>query len=558
MVETFHYGTSDCFLRPPAIRQRQLLRMTTQAVERETVTLEAHGVSPRKVWANLGSAALLEHAVRRGEGQLTDRGAFTAVTTPHTGRSPKDKFVVDEPGSSSRIWWAKNDRLSTAHFEALLAQAQQHLSAQPEVFVQDLFGGADTDRRLPVRFITPNAWQALFVRNMFIRPQATDLAGFAPKWVVYHCPELQADPAAHGTKTGTFIVLNFAKRTVLIGGTRYAGEMKKSIFTVLNYVFPEQGVFPMHCSANVGADGDTAIFFGLSGTGKTTLSADSTRTLIGDDEHGWSDAGVFNFEGGCYAKVIRLSRSGEPEIYGATERFGTVLENVILDPVTRIPDFNSDKLTENTRASYPIHFIPNHSPTGMAGHPRTVIFLTADAFGVMPPIARLTPDQAMYHFLSGYTAKVAGTERGVTEPSATFSACFGAPFLPLHPGVYAGMLGEKLATHKARVWLVNTGWTGGPYGTGSRMKLAHTRAMVRDALAGKLDGASFEKDPVFGFEVPTAVPDVPSEVLIPRNTWADGAAYDAQAKKLAEMFRKNFEVFADQVPVAVRNAGPRA
>jgi phosphoenolpyruvate carboxykinase (ATP) len=515
-------------------------------------------VSPRKVWANLGSAPLLEHAVRRGEGQLTDRGALTAVTTPHTGRSPKDKFVVDEPESSARIWWEKNDKLTEAQFEALLTLARQHLSAQPEVFVQDLFGGADPERRLPVRFITPNAWQALFVRNMFIRPQATDLAGFAPEWVIYHCPELQADPAVHGTKTGTFIVLNFAKRVVLIGGTRYAGEMKKSIFTVLNYVFPEQGVFPMHCSANVGPAGDTAIFFGLSGTGKTTLSADSTRTLIGDDEHGWSDTGVFNFEGGCYAKVIRLSKSGEPEIYGATEMFGTVLENVILDPVTRIPDFNSDKLTENTRASYPIHFIPNHSPTGMAGHPRTVIFLTADAFGVMPPIARLTPEQAMYHFISGYTAKVAGTERGVTEPSATFSACFGAPFLPLHPGVYAKMLGEKLAQHHARVWLVNTGWTGGPYGTGSRMKLAYTRAMVRDALAGKLDGATFATDPVFGFEVPTAVPDVPSEVLIPRNTWADPAAYDAQAKKLAEMFRKNFGTFTAQVPEAVRNAGPRA
>jgi phosphoenolpyruvate carboxykinase (ATP) len=514
-------------------------------------------VSPRKVWANLGSAPLLEHAVRRGEGQLTDRGALTAVTTPHTGRSPKDKFVVDEPESSARIWWEKNDKLTGAQFDALLTLARQHLSAQPEVFVQDLFGGADPERRLPVRFITPNAWQALFVRNMFIRPQATDLAGFAPKWVIYHCPELQADPAVHGTKTGTFIVLNFAKRIVLIGGTRYAGEMKKSIFTVLNYVFPEQGVFPMHCSANVGPAGDTAIFFGLSGTGKTTLSADSTRTLIGDDEHGWSDTGVFNFEGGCYAKVIRLSKSGEPEIYGATEMFGTVLENVVLDPVTRIPDFNSDKLTENTRASYPIHFIPNHSPSGMAGHPRTVIFLTADAFGVMPPIARLTPEQAMYHFLSGYTAKVAGTERGVTEPSATFSACFGAPFLPLHPGVYAKMLGEKLAQHHARVWLVNTGWTGGPYGTGSRMKLAYTRAMVRDALAGKLDGATFATDPVFGFEVPTAVPDVPSEVLIPRNTWADPAAYDAQAKKLAEMFRKNFGTFTAQVPEAVRNAGPR-
>jgi phosphoenolpyruvate carboxykinase (ATP) len=557
MVGTFHYGTPpNCFPRPPAIRQRQLLRMTTQAVERESITLEAHGVSPKKVWANLGSAVLLEHAVRRGEGQLTDRGAFTAVTSPHTGRSPKDKFVVDEPGSSAKIWWEKNEKLSQDRFEALLALAQQHLSAQPEVFVQDLFGGADKERRLPVRFITPNAWQALFVRNMFIRPQATDLAGFAPKWVVYHVPELQADPAKHGTKSGTFIVLNFAKRTVLIGGTRYAGEMKKSIFTVLNYVFPEQGVFPMHCSANVGPNGDTAIFFGLSGTGKTTLSADSTRTLIGDDEHGWSDKGVFNFEGGCYAKVIRLSRSGEPEIYGATEMFGTVLENVMLDPVTRIPDFNSDKLTENTRASYPIHYIPNHSPTGVAGHPRNVIFLTADAFGVMPPIARLTPDQAMYHFLSGYTAKVAGTERGVTEPAATFSACFGAPFLPLHPGVYAKMLGERLAKHGARVWLVNTGWTGGAAGTGSRMKLAYTRAMVRDALSGKLDAASVAADPVFGFEVPTACPDVPSEVLTPRNTWADPAAYDAQAKKLAEMFRKNFEAFAAQVPESVRHAGP--
>ncbi|MGH7562015.1 MAG: phosphoenolpyruvate carboxykinase [Gemmatimonadales bacterium] len=531
--------------------------MTTQAVERETVTLEAHGVRPHKVRANLGAAALLEHAVRRGEGLLTDRGAFTANTSPHTGRSPKDKFVVDEPGSTGKIWWEKNEKLAEPRFDALLAMAQRHLSSQPEVFVQDLFGGADPERRMPVRFITPNAWQALFVRNMFLRPAATDLAGFAPKWVVYHCPELQADPAVHGTRTGTFIVLNFSRRIVLIGGTRYAGEMKKSIFTVLNYVFPEQGVFPMHCSANVGPGGDTAIFFGLSGTGKTTLSADSTRTLIGDDEHGWSDKGVFNFEGGCYAKVIRLSRTGEPEIYGATQMFGTVLENVVVDAVTRVPDFNSDKLTENTRASYPIHFIPNHSPTGVAGHPKNVVFLTADAFGVMPPIARLSPDQAMYHFLSGYTAKVAGTERGVTEPTATFSACFGAPFLPLHPSVYARLLGERLAKHQARVWLVNTGWTGGPYGTGSRMKLAHTRAMVRDALAGKLDGATFTVDPVFGFEVPTAVPDVPAEVLIPRTTWKDPAAYDAQAKKLAEMFRKNFEVFAAQVPEPVRQSGPK-
>jgi phosphoenolpyruvate carboxykinase (ATP) len=373
---------------------------------------------------------------------------------------------------------------------------------------------------------------------------------------VYHAPELQADPVQHGTRSGTFIVLNFAKQTILIGGTRYAGEMKKSIFTALNYLLPQQGVLSMHCSANVGPAGDTAIFFGLSGTGKTTLSADPARFLIGDDEHGWSDKGVFNFEGGCYAKAIRLSAAGEPEIYAATRMFGTVLENVVLDPATRAPDFDSDKITENTRASYPIHFIPNHKPDGMGGHPKHIVFLTADAFGVLPPVARLTPDQAMYHFLSGYTAKVAGTERGVTEPSATFSSCFGAPFLPLHPGEYARMLGERIAKHGAGVWLVNTGWTGGAYGTGSRMKLAHTRAMVTAVLSGALDRAEFVTDPVFGIEVPTAVPGVPGEVLAPRNTWADRGAYDAQAKKLAEMFRKNFAAFESQVPGAVAQAGP--
>jgi phosphoenolpyruvate carboxykinase (ATP) len=527
------------------------------AVERETTTLTAQGIAAKRIWANLGPAELIEHAVRRAEGQLTDRGAFTAITSPHTGRSPKDKFVVEEPGSASQIWWEKNAKLSEHQFERLLAAARAHLGAQPEVFVQDLFGGADPTHRLAVRFITPNAWQALFVRNMFIRPSLSDLAQLDPAWTVYHCPELEADPAEHGTRTETFIVLNFAKRVILIGGTRYAGEMKKSIFTVLNYVFPQQGVFPMHCSANVGPAGDTAIFFGLSGTGKTTLSADSSRTLIGDDEHGWSDQGVFNFEGGCYAKVIRLSRTGEPEIYDAAERFGTVLENVVLDPLTRAPDFNSEKVTENTRASYPIHYIPNHSDTGCAGHPRNVVFLTADAFGVMPPIARLTPEQAMYHFLSGYTAKVAGTERGVTEPSATFSSCFGAPFLPLHPSVYARMLGEKIAKHQVRVWLVNTGWTGGAFGTGSRMKLAYTRAMVREALAGKLDSAQCVNDPVFGFAVPGAVAEVPAELLNPRNTWADPAAYDAQASKLAEMFRKNFEAYAGQVSESVAKAGPR-
>ncbi len=531
--------------------------MAPISVQREGPPLTAHGLTPKRVRANLGASELVEQAIRREEGLLSDRGAFTAITSPHTGRSPKDKFLVDEPGSSAKIWWEKNEKMSPAQFELLLAGVQQHLNDQPEVFVQDLFGGADGRYRLSVRFVTPNAWQALFVRNMFIRPNLADLARFAPEWTVYHAPEFPADPARHGTRTSTFIVVNFARKAVLIGGTRYAGEMKKSIFTVLNYLMPQRGVLSMHCSANVGNGGDTAIFFGLSGTGKTTISADPARHLIGDDEHGWSDHGVFNFEGGCYAKAIRLSPTSEPEIYAATGRFGTVLENVVVDPLTRAVDFDSDKITENTRASYPIHFIPNHQPSGVAGHPRHVIFLTADAFGVLPPIARLTPEQAMYHFLSGYTAKVAGTERGVTEPSATFSSCFGAPFLPLPPGVYAKMLGERIAKHGAQVWLVNTGWTGGAYGTGSRMKLPYTRAMVTAALAGQLDSVQYQKDPVFGFEVPLAVPGVPSEVLMPRNTWPDPLAYDAQAKKLAEMFRKNFEAFAAQVPEAVAAAGPK-
>ena len=532
--------------------------MTTHTrVHAETDTLASHGLAPKRVWANLTPSRLVEHAVRRNEGQLSDSGAFTAVTAPHTGRSPKDKFVVEEPGSSGEIWWGRNEKLSEAHFTKLLAAVKSHLNEQPELFVQDLFGGADPAYRVPVRFITPNAWQALFVRNMFVRPTLADLAQFQPEWSVYHAPELEADPAVHGTRSGTFIVLNFARREILIGGTRYAGDMKKSIFTALNYLMPRHGVMPMHCSANVGPGGDTAIFFGLSGTGKTTLSADPSRRLIGDDEHGWSDRGVFNFEGGCYAKAIRLSAEGEPEIYAATRMFGTVLENVELDPETREPDFDSDRITENTRASYPIHFIPNHQPSGVGGHPKNIVFLTADAFGVMPPVARLTPEQAMYHFLSGYTAKVAGTERGVTEPSATFSSCFGAPFLPRHPGVYAKMLGERIARHGARVWLVNTGWTGGPFGVGTRMKLAHTRAIVAAALAGKLEHARYRPDPVFGIEVPDAVPGVPGEVLIPRATWADPAAYDAQAKRLAEMFRKSFAAFASEVPKQVADAGPR-
>jgi phosphoenolpyruvate carboxykinase (ATP) len=531
------------------------MSIETTTVARENLTLVEHGLFPIRIHANLTPPMLIEHALRRSEGSLTDHGAFTAVTAPHTGRSAKDKFLVDEPGINDRIWWEKNPRIDSAAFERLQEDVRAYLDAR-EVFVQDLFAGADPAYRLPVRFVTPNAWHALFVRNMFIRAVPAELAQFRPGFTVLHAPDLQADPARHGTRSGTFVVISFAKKLVLIGGTRYAGEMKKSIFTALNYLLPAQGVMPMHCSANIGPDGDTAIFFGLSGTGKTTLSADPTRQLIGDDEHGWSDRGVFNFEGGCYAKVIRLRPDTEPEIYAATQMFGTVLENVVLDPATRAVNFDADTITENTRACYPIQSIPNHVQSGAGGHPRNVVFLAADAFGVMPPIARLTAEQAMYHFLSGYTAKVAGTERGVTEPSATFSACFGAPFLPLHPSVYARMLGDRIGRHGARVWLVNTGWTGGPYGTGSRMKLSLTRAMLRAALSGSLDAGKFNRDPVFGFEVPVNVPEVPQQVLSPRGTWADPKAYDAQAKKLTTMFRENFEQYRSQVPEPVLRAGP--
>lgn len=519
------------------------------------LSLTRHGIETATIHANLATARLVETAVARGEGSLTDHGAFVAVTTPHTGRSPNDKFVVDEPGCRADVWWDKNARMDPEAFDRLHEDVRAHLGGQ-DLQVQDLFAGADPTFRLPVRFITPNAWHAHFVRNMFIEPSSADLVEFDPQFTVLHAPEFEADTSRHATRSSTVIALNLDQHLVIIAGTRYAGEMKKSIFTVLNYLLPPQGVLPMHCSANVGSDGATAIFFGLSGTGKTTLSADPTRQLIGDDEHGWSDAGVFNFEGGCYAKVIRLSAAGEPEIYAASRRFGTVLENVVLNPKTCEPDFDDDSITENTRSSYPIDFIPNHLPSGVGGHPENIVFLTADAFGVMPPLARLTSAQAMYHFLSGYTAKVAGTERGVTEPTATFSACFGAPFLPRHPGVYAEMLGTKVGRHAATVWMVNTGWTGGPYGVGSRMKLGHTRAMVDAALSGKLANADFSTDPVFGFAVPTEVPGVPSEVLHPRDTWEDARAYDAQAADLAAMFRANFSQYAERVSEEVRNAGP--
>lgn len=510
----------------------------------------------QRVYRNLTPSQLYEHALRRREGVVTAGGPFAAVTSPHTGRSPNDKFLVQEPESSSQIWWGKvNQPIAPEKFERLKADVEQHLAGQ-ELFVRDVYAGADQNYRLPIRFVTPNAWHALFVYNMFLRPSDEELSSFEAEFEVLHAPEFQADPAVHGTKSGTFIIINFAQRTVLIGGTRYAGELKKSIFSVLNYLLPNKGVLSMHCSANVSKQGDCALFFGLSGTGKTTLSADPERNLIGDDEHGWSDAGIFNFEGGCYAKVIKLSREGEPEIFATTEMFGTVLENVDVHPETGAVDLNSQRITENTRASYPIHYIPNHVPEGTAGHPSHIVFLTADAFGVMPPIAKLTPEQAMYHFLSGYTAKVAGTERGVTEPKETFSACFGAPFLPLPPTVYAKMLGERIAKHDVVCWLVNTGWTGGPYGVGHRMSLKFTRAMIRAALSGQLDHVPTRREPVFGLEVPKHVPGVPDDVLDPRKTWKDADAYDAQAQRLAGLFRKNFEQFADKVPTSVRNAGP--
>jgi phosphoenolpyruvate carboxykinase (ATP) len=529
--------------------------MTTTAA---ASSLERHGLRHRgTAFYNLAPAALYEEAVRRNEGTVAAGGPLCVITTPHTGRSPLDKFVVKEHASEQSIWWgAVNQPFEPARFDALHDDVLRHLESQ-DLFVRDLFAGADPSHRLAVRFITPRAWSALFVNNMFVRPRAAELAAFEPGFTVLHAPEYQADPAKHGTKSGTFIIVHFGKRLILIGGTRYAGELKKSIFSIMNYLLPDRGVLPMHCSANVGPEGDTAIFFGLSGTGKTTLSADAERGLIGDDEHGWSDTGIFNFEGGCYAKVIRLSPRGEPEIFSTTRRFGTVLENVVVDPVSRALDLDSQAITENTRACYPIDFISNHVPSGTAGHPSNVVFLTADAFGVLPPIARLTADQALYHFLSGYTAKVAGTERGVTEPRETFSTCFGAPFLPRPPALYATMLGKKIAQHKVKVWLVNTGWTGGPYGVGTRMNLAYTRAMLRAALSGRLDKVKGTPDPVFGLAVPAHVPDVPDDVLQQRGTWKDPAAYDAQAKKLAGLFRKNFEKYADDVPQSVREAGPR-
>jgi phosphoenolpyruvate carboxykinase (ATP) len=507
---------------------------------------------------NLSSAALYEEAVRRGEGVIAAEGPLVCRTGQHTGRSPNDKFFVQEPSSQAQIaWGAVNRPMDPVQFQALCADFFESLSGKG-LYVQDCFAGADPKYRQPIRVITEYAWHSLFARNLFLAGLAGAPSDGEPALTVVDSPSFKADPARHGTRSEVVIAVNLAERLVLIGGTSYAGEIKKSVFTFLNYILPLAGVLSMHCSANVGRSGDVALFFGLSGTGKTTLSSDPDRRLIGDDEHGWSDQGVFNFEGGCYAKTIRLSAEAEPQIYTTTRRFGTVLENVVIDGTTRALDLDSDALTENTRAAYPISLIDNAVLSGQGDHPRNIFMLAADAFGVLPPIARLSPQAAMYHFLSGYTAKVAGTEKGVTEPKATFSTCFGAPFLPLAPGVYAQMLGDRIARHQSRVWLVNTGWSGGAYGTGSRMKIAFTRAMISAALEGALDGTPYERDPAFGLEIPTTCPGVPSEVLNPRRAWTNPSDYDAQARKLAAMFVENFKKFSGDVAGDVSAAGPRA
>jgi len=484
---------------------------------------------------NLSVADLVEHAIERGEGKLVSNGALVAETAPYTGRSPKDKAIVKEPSSESDIDWGEvNVPVSAEAFDKLYNRVLAYLQNRC-VYVTDCFGGTDPRYRLPVRFVTEAAWHALFVKQLLVRPTPDELANHIPEFTIIDAGNFRADPTIDGTKSDVFIWINFARRVVIIGGTRYAGEMKKTVFTLLNYLLPKQGVMPMHCSANMSHDGDVALFFGLSGTGKTSLSADHKRGLIGDDEHGWSDDGVFNFEGGCYAKCIRLSHEAEPQIWNAI-RYGSVLENVVIDPATRVPNYDDDSITENTRAAYPIDYINNAVIPSRGGHPSHIMFLTCDAFGVLPPISRLTPEQAMYHFLLGYTAKIAGTEAGVKEPSATFSTCFGAPFLPLPARTYANMLGERIRKHGASVWLVNTGWTGGPYGVGKRMEIKYTRAMVNGALEGKLDSGPFEREPFFGLEVPLECPDVPSTLLLPQNAWSDSDAYAKKAREVAQMF----------------------
>jgi phosphoenolpyruvate carboxykinase (ATP) len=517
---------------------------------RGRVDLSTHGIAPSgKVIWNPSTSLLYEHAIARGEARIAEGGPLAVDTGNHTGRSPKDKFIVREPGSEERIWWDGNKELSEDHFERLRDKVTEQLAREATLYVVDAFAGADPAHRISLRVVTSYPYHALFARTMFIDPTPGELRNFSPQALVLHTPALEAVPEEDGTRTGTFIVLHPSRSEVLVGGTFYAGEIKKSIFTVMNDRLPLENVLPMHCSANVGTNGRVAIFFGLSGTGKTTLSADPERSLIGDDEHGWGDQGVFNFEGGCYAKVIRLSAAAEPEIYKTTHTYGTILENVALDDMG-VLDLDDASKTENTRAAYKLEQIANAHREKRAGHPSSVIMLTADAFGILPPIARLDRRQALYYFLSGFTAKLAGTEIGVTEPQPTFSTCFGAPFLPQPPAVYAELLGRKLDEHAATVWLVSTGWTGGSYGEGQRMPIAATRTLLRAALAGRLDGAEFRTDPVFGFEVPVAVPGVEGKLLDPRSTWRDPEAYDRKAHELAEMFRANFEQFNSELAAA--------
>ncbi len=511
-----------------------------------------------RIYWNLNTPALYEQIVRRREGEIMHLGPIAVRTGHHTGRAANDKFIVRDEESTDKVWWGKsNPPFEPERFEAIYRRIGAYLQGR-DLFVQDVFGGADPRYRIAVRVINETAWHNLFARTMFARTTKEDLEKFQPDFTVLHVPNFHAFPEVDGTNSETFIILNLGKKLVIIGGTSYGGEIKKSIFTVLNYLLPQEKLLSMHCSANVGPDGDVALFFGLSGTGKTTLSADPNRRLIGDDEHGWSDDGVFNFEGGCYAKVIKLSQESEPEIYECTRKFGTIIENVAYDPLTRRLDLDDDSLTENTRAAYPLTHIPDVVRSGRADIPKNVIMLTADAFGVLPPISKLTPAQAMYHFISGYTAKLAGTEKGVTEPSAVFSACFGAPFMALHPFTYASLLNEKVIAGNVDCWLINTGWSGGPYGVGERMKIKYTRAMVKAALEGKLKDVSFKPHPIFKIGVPQSCPDVPAEVLDPRNTWKDPEAYDRQAAELARKFKENFKQFADEASDEVCQAGPKA